>query len=100
MNPLSVHKSEITKLCQQFGVSELFAFGSVLGDRFTDSSDIDLIVKIDDLDPLTYSDKYFNLKFALEGLLGRHIDLLEDRADLNPLLKKSIDLKKVQLYGA
>lgn len=71
----------------------------MLNDRFNDDSDFDLIVEIDDSDPLTYSDKYFNLKFALEQLLGRPIDLLEERAQRNPLLKAEIDRTKMLLYG-
>ena len=100
MSPIAAYRDDIRKLCGQYGIARLFAFGSVVTDRFNDDSDIDLIVEIDDSDPLTYSDKYFNLKFALEQLLGRHIDLLEERALRNPLLKKEIDRTKVLLYGA
>jgi len=99
MSPITAYQDDIRKLCYQYGIARLFAFGSVLNDRFNADSDIDLIVEIDDSDPLTYSDKYFNLKFALEHLLGRHIDLLEERALRNPLLKKEIDRTKVMLYG-
>ena len=100
MSPIATYRDDIRNLCGQYGIARLFAFGSVVTDRFNDDSDIDLIVEIDDSDPLTYSDKYFNLKFALEQLLGRHIDLLEERAMRNPLLKKEIDRTKVLLYGA
>ena len=100
MSPIAAYRDDIRKLCGQYGIARLFAFGSVVTDRFNDDSDIDLIVEIDDSDPLTYSDKYFNLKFALEQLLGRHIDLFEERALRNPLLKKEIDRTKVLLYGA
>lgn len=99
MSPIAAHQDDIRKLCGQFGIARLFAFGSVLTGRFNDDSDIDLIVGIDDSDPLTYSDKYFNLKFALQQLLGRPIDLLEERAMRNPLLKAEIDRTKVLLYG-
>jgi len=71
-----------------------------LTDRFTDKSDVDLIVDIDSIDPLEYSDNYFNLKFALEELLNRHIDLLERRALKNPYLIENIDNSKTLLYAS
>jgi len=80
-------------------VKTLFAFGSVLSDRFKTGSDIDLVVDIDSKDPIDYSDNYFALKFQLENILSRSIDLLEDKAIKNPFLKKQIDNTKVLIYG-
>jgi predicted nucleotidyltransferase len=71
-----------------------------LTDQFTDKSDIDLIVDIDSIDPLEYSDFYFNLKFALEELLRREIDLLESRALKNPYLIDNINQSKTLLYAS
>ena len=65
--------------------SEIFiCVGSVLTDKFNDKSDIDLLVDIDSNDPLDYADYYFNLKFALQELIKRPIDLLESKAMKNP----------------
>jgi len=91
---------EIRLLCQKNRVKSLYVFGSVLTDRFTDKSDIDLIVDIDSIDPLEYSDFYFNLKFALEDLLRREIDLLETRALKNPYLIDNINQSKTLLYAS
>ena len=91
---------EIRLLCQKNRVKSLYVFGSVLTDRFTDKSDIDLIVDIDSIDPLEYSDFYFNLKFALEKLLRREIDLLESRALKNPYLIDNINQSKTLLYAS
>jgi hypothetical protein len=71
-----------------------------LTDRFTDKSDIDLIVDIDSIEPLDYADNYFNLKFALEKLLNRQIDLLEHKAIKNPYLRENIDNSKNLLYAS
>ena len=91
---------EIRLLCQKNRVKSLYVFGSVLTDKFTDKSDIDLIVDIDSIDPLEYSDFYFNLKFALEELLRREIDLLESRALKNPYLIDNINRSKTLLYAS
>lgn len=91
---------EIRILCQKNKVRNLYVFGSVLTDRFNDKSDIDLIVDIDSNDPLDYADNYFNLKFALEELLNRQIDLLENKALKNPYLRENIDNYKTLLYAS
>jgi len=77
----------------------LYVFGSVITDKFRPDSDIDFVVDIDDNDPLTYSDKYFNLKFHLEEILNRQIDLLEQKAIRNKFLRSEIERTKVQIYG-
>jgi predicted nucleotidyltransferase len=97
---LEKYISEIITLCKKNKVKSLYVFGSVLTDRFTDKSDIDLIVDIDSNDPLEYSDNYFNLKFALEELLRRQIDLLESRALKNPFLRENIDNSKTLIYAS
>lgn len=80
-------------------VSSLFAFGSITTDKFKPDSDIDLIVEIEDNDPISYADKYFNLKFQLQKILKRQIDLLEQKAIRNRFLKKEIEQTKIQIYG-
>jgi len=99
MEILTTHLESIKGLCRTNAVKSLFAFGSVTTDKFNDESDIDLVVDIEDQDPISYSDKYFNLKFALEDLLHRKIDLLEERAIRNPLFKQQLNKKKVLIYG-
>lgn len=98
MNILDQHIEQIKKLCESSKVNTLFAFGSVTSNKFNPDSDIDLVVEIDDNDPISYSDKYFNLKFQLEEVLKRQIDLLEQKAIRNKFLKSEIDRTKVQIY--
>jgi predicted nucleotidyltransferase len=90
--------SAIQELCKLNEVKSLSAFGSVLSDRFGRESDVDLIVDLYENDPLEYTEKYFNLKFGLEKILGRTIDLLEERSDLNPVVRKEIDRSKIAIY--
>lgn len=93
------HIEQISKLCNMHDVNTLFAFGSVVTDELRKDSDIDLLVDIDDKDPLIYADNYFELKFQLEDILKRPVDLLEDKSLKNPFLKKQIDNTKVLIYG-
>jgi uncharacterized protein len=99
MRVIDKHIDRISYLCKSNGVRSLFAFGSVLKDSLRPDSDIDMIVALEDQDPLTYSDHYFNLKYGLEDLFKRNIDLLEEKAINNPYLKEEIENKKVLIYA-
>jgi predicted nucleotidyltransferase len=99
MNLITLNIASIKTLCAKYQVRTLFAFGSVTRNELKPGSDVDLIVDIESKDPLAYSDNYFGLKFQLEQLLMRHIDLLELRSIKNPYLLESIDKSKVLVYG-
>ncbi|MBK8956792.1 MAG: nucleotidyltransferase domain-containing protein [Saprospiraceae bacterium] len=71
MNEINTHIDHIKKLCVSNKVKTLFAFGSVTTDKFNIDSDIDLVVDIDESDPINYSDYYFSLKLQLENLFRR-----------------------------
>ena len=89
----------IVALCKKYKVGKLFVFGSILTNRFNDNSDVDLVVDFDKVALEEYVDNYFDFKYALEKLLGREIDLLEDKAIRNPILRKNIDNSKLLIYG-
>jgi len=100
MSFINQHIDQVRDLCVSNKVKTLFAFGSVLTETFREDSDIDLVVDIDEKDPVSYTEKYFNLKFQLEDIFKRPVDLLELRAIKNRFLRTEIDKTKVQLYGA
>jgi predicted nucleotidyltransferase len=93
------HKNELARLCAQNKVRSLYAFGSVLTNRFNNDSDIDLVVDIDEENPLKYADYYFNLFYALQDLFNRPVDLLENRAIRNDYLRREIDNTKELIYA-
>jgi predicted nucleotidyltransferase len=100
MTLIDKHTGEIRKLCSQYKVRKLYAFGSVLTDEFNAGSDVDFIVDFEPQDSSHYADNYFNLKFALEDTLNRKIDLLEEKAIKNPYFKQAIQNQRQLLYGA
>lgn len=96
---LDNYKNNLAQLCRQNKVKSLYVFGSVLTNRFGDNSDIDMVVDIDSSNPLEYADSYFNLKFALQDLFGRPVDLLENKAIRNDLMRAQIDNSKQLVYA-
>ena len=99
LNSLENYSTDIKILCETHKVKTLYAFGSVLSDKFTIASDIDLIVDFEPLDILDYADNYFNLKFSLEDIFKRPVDLLEEKAIKNPYFLKSVNQQRKLVYG-
>lgn len=93
------HIADISTLCSTHGVRHLYAFGSTLTDKFNSESDIDLLVDFLPLNSIDYADNYYNLKFALESILNRKVDLLEEKALKNPYFLKAIENSKQLIYG-
>ncbi len=99
MGLIDTYKNQIQSLCENHKVKTLYSFGSVNTKNFTQESDVDLIVDFKTDDPFEYTDNYFDLKFELEKILNRPIDLLESKAIKNPFLKERINKTKVLVYG-
>lgn len=93
------HTNKISDLCENHKVKSLYAFGSVLTTNFNEESDIDFIVDFFPQDVLEYADNYYELKFALEEILRRKIDLLEEKAIKNPYFKQVVNENKQLIYG-
>jgi len=86
-------------LCKIHNVKYLYAFGSSTNDKFDkEKSDIDLLVEIDDPDPIERGDKLLSLWDTFETFFQRKVDLLTESSIRNPYLRKSIDSTKVLIY--
>jgi len=85
-------------ICDQHHIQSLFAFGSVCGDRFDDTSDIDLLVSFKPLDFGDYADNYFQTVDSFEKIFQRPVDLVTDKSLKNPYFIKSVNQSKILLY--
>ena len=86
-------------MCEKHKVRHLFAFGSVLTSRFSDRSDVDLVVDFENIPVEDYAKNYLDLKDSLSLVFERDVDLLEEKAIRNPILRRNIDNSKLQIYG-
>ena len=84
---LEVLSRNLNKWKDQYGVKHIALFGSYSRDDQIDSSDIDLLVEFDEK-AMTF-DNYMNLKFNLEDLFQKPVDLVI-LDDIKPALKPSI----------
>jgi len=100
MHPLLLSRqAEIENLCRRFHVKRLEAFGSIVRDDFDpDTSDADFLLELDhDSSESPFSD-YMDLKFALEDLLGRSVDLVMPDAITNPYFRAAIQADRTLLF--
>lgn len=84
-------------IMRRFGVKALFLFGSVVRDEARPTSDIDLMVEFLPGKPGGLF-AYVELKHALEGLLGRPVDLITS-GNIKPRLKRRILDECLPVYG-
>jgi len=90
---------KINAICASYNVRSLFAFGSVCTDKFTDKSDIDLLISFYPMDYGDYADSYFNLADKFESLFHRPVDLVTDKSLSNPYFIDSVNKTKTLIYG-
>jgi hypothetical protein len=83
LNLLAQHQSDLARL----GVKSLAVFGSVARGEAHPDSDVDVLVEFSGR--ATF-DGYMQLKFFLEGVLGRKVDLVTRRA-LKPRLAQRVE---------
>jgi hypothetical protein len=103
MHPsLAEKRAAIAAICQRFGVRRLDVFGSAA--RGTDfdpaRSDVDFLVEFDTDPRSARLADWLDLKSALEAVVGRSVDLVEQGTLRNPFVRADIDRSRQPLYGA
>ncbi len=74
MNPtIYIPKDKIEKLCRQNHIIKLSVFGSVLGEKFSSDSDIDILVEFEPGHVPGFA--FFKIQDELSELLGRKVEL-------------------------
>jgi predicted nucleotidyltransferase len=93
------HTPGFKTLCETYHVRSIYAFGSSTKNSFDpNSSDIDLVVDIDEKDPIKRGNDLLGLWSKLEEFFLRKVDLLTPASIKNPVLKTEIDQSKVLIY--
>lgn len=79
------------KYAIQYGIEQMGIFGSVARDEATESSDVDVVVKIKTPNPFII----VHIKDDLERQLQQEVDIVRFRDTMNPFLKKRIEAEVV-----
>lgn len=95
------HLDEIRRLCRKYHVAQLYVFGSAVTDMFVPGkSDVDFLVRFDEMVAVEHKNAYFGLLFDLEAMIDSMVDLVEEQAICNPYFLEEIEDTKVELYAA
>ncbi len=90
---------EFLVLCKNHDVGRLYAFGSSITDLFDDeNSDIDLLIEIENENPIERGENLLSLWDKFEEFFQRKVDLLTSSSIKNPVLRKSINATKILIY--
>ncbi len=92
------YQNGIDEICQKYQVKNLTVFGGSLSDQFDDSSDIDFLLEFKTAEGGIK--RYMNIKFELEQLFTRPVDLVMPKAIKNKRLKGYIFSNTRKVYAA
>ena len=99
MNLINQHIEEISSICSEHYVEQLFIFGSITTDNFHEQSDVDILIQFSpQINPLEYFDNYMDFKEKLESVLRREVDIVENQAVRNPIFRKILYRDKILIY--
>ena len=91
--------TEFIELCKVHQVKELYAFGSVGRGTDTEASDMDLIVEIDEPNPIFKGKLLLSLYNKFEIFFNKKVDLLTFDSIKNPILEDYIGTSKQIVYA-
>jgi predicted nucleotidyltransferase len=99
MNTIISEKLQnVSGICRKHHVATMAIFGSALTEKFNAESDIDILVKFENIPLLGYADNFFDLQFALEDLFERKIHLVSSNSHTNPYFIDEIERTKRVIY--
>lgn len=92
---------KLRALCREYGVQRLDLFGSGATDEFDpERSDLDFLIRYGQGGSASGLDQYFGLKWALEELFGRNVDLVCEDAVRNRIFRREMERTRKPLYAA
>ena len=98
MITLEKYQQEIAGICRKYRVKNLSIFGSALTDHFNESSDVDFLIELEGT--ADGMKRYMNVKFELEELFARPVDLVMPKAVRNSRIKEYIFSNIRTVYAA
>ena len=103
MNLIEINLQKIKELCKKYRVRDLSVFGSILTERFSDKSDVDLLVNFEPFDPdnldFDYLTNYLDFADSLESIFGRKVDLVVESGLRNKYFIDNVNRTKQLIYA-
>lgn len=95
------HRADLEALCRKYHVKTLEVFGSAVEDTWDPArSDLDFLLEFLPETSGRIFDGYFDLKYDLERLFGRKVDLVMPRAIRNRFFLEAVNQQRQPVYAA
>ena len=94
---LKIDLIQIYKFCQDFHISSLKLFGSILSENFTDSSDIDILIEFEPKFVPGFF-KFIEIQEKLSILLNNRKVDLRTKNDLSRYFREEVLNKAVEIF--
>ena len=78
-------------LKKKYGISKVGIFGSVARGNAKETSDVDIVIEVEEADPFILLD----IKEELGRLFGRKVDIVRLRKNMNKFLKERIEKEAI-----
>ena len=91
-------KTNVSELCDEFGITKLAIFGSVARGEESSESDIDFFAEFELATPETMPDRYFGFIEAASRMFGRTVQVVTPRMLRNPHFIKAIERDLVTVH--
>jgi uncharacterized protein len=92
-------KLDLLKILNQHRIKEAFVFGSAVGENFKEASDIDLLVRFEEVPFDGYAENLWDLEDKVEALFQRKVDIVPEHTLKNPFFIKHLQKNRVKIYG-
>ena len=97
-NGITIDHERLVEICRRYHVRELALFGSTARGDNRPESDVDIMIEYDPHATPGLID-FSKLRFELEDLMARRVDLVTKRG-LKPLVRQHVVDESVVLYAA
>lgn len=80
----------VMDVLERGNVKRAWVFGSACTENFNELSDIDLLIDLEESDPLRYAAVWWKILFELEDSTGRSVDLVSPESLTNTVFKQEV----------
>lgn len=95
--PIDLPKNKLESFCRKYHIVYLALFGSVLTPKFTEKSDIDILVKFEK-EHVPHLLSFVSMESELASILGRTVDLKTPN-ELSPFFRDNVLAEAMIVYG-
>jgi len=97
--PIAIDYGRLAEVCRRWGITQFSLFGSVLRPDFRPDSDVDVLLTFSPDARWTLLD-ITRLQDELALILGRSVDVVEEKSLKNPFRRREILRTRQVLYAA